>query len=304
MYRAFGLIISSDMHLPELMQAIGEPDVFIYQAKTPASLNGSALTGNGFQANEEQLLLQIVGVGRFLVRNGREVLVEPAESADAREVRLYLLGSVLCAVLNQRGIWPLHASSVVTAEGAVLFCGRSGSGKSTLLNFLMEHGHQALTDDLAAIIPDALGRPMVLPGIPRLKLWSDAANYFGHQPEELQMLRPGEEKYDVPSQSWFGALAAPIARVYVLDATAEGPLAITRLSAMEGLSALLNHTYRAAFTERLRQRVPHLQTAALVARQAPIYHITWPHTWAGFRNLAEHLGLEAALNASIGIHDN
>ena len=45
---------------------------------------------------------------------------------------ILLVGSVLVACLQQRGVLTQHAGAIETEAGAVLFLGHSGAGKSTL----------------------------------------------------------------------------------------------------------------------------------------------------------------------------
>lgn len=74
---------------------------------------------------------------------------EPASRAD------FWPAKVLIPVLNQclfeSGVAPIHASSVVSDEEALLFVGRSGSGKSTTAEMLISHGASALGDDRALV---------------------------------------------------------------------------------------------------------------------------------------------------------
>ena len=60
---------------------------------------------------------------------------DPAPGRDLYEsdVRVFLLGSCIGALLHQRGILVLHAGAIHTDKGAVLFTGPWGIGKSTLL---------------------------------------------------------------------------------------------------------------------------------------------------------------------------
>lgn len=47
-------------------------------------------------------------------------------------------------LLYQRGILPLHGSTIETPQGAVMFAGVSGSGKSTLAASFHAHGYAVL----------------------------------------------------------------------------------------------------------------------------------------------------------------
>ena len=90
-------------------------------------------------------------VARYLVSGGCEIIIEPHPTATEKDVRLFLLGSAMGALLLQRGIWPLHGSAIAGRSGAALFVGVSGSGKSTLVGAFHQRGFQVLADDVCAI---------------------------------------------------------------------------------------------------------------------------------------------------------
>src|SRR5262249_6846921 len=46
------------------------------------------------KSNGREILLEFPGVGRFLLRAGKEILMDLAPSSDDDEVRAYLLGAV------------------------------------------------------------------------------------------------------------------------------------------------------------------------------------------------------------------
>ena len=109
-------------------------------------------------------LLEVDGVARYLVREGREIVVERAGNDDGA-VTAFLLGSVLAACLQQRGILTLHASAMATDDGAVLFAGHSGVGKSTLMAALTERGYAMLSDDVTGIVRNGGDGPRGPPGV-------------------------------------------------------------------------------------------------------------------------------------------
>jgi hypothetical protein len=113
------------------------------------------------------------GIGTFLVRDGREILVDPDPDAGDALLQLALLGPVLAALLQQRGDLVLHASAVEIDGAAVGFLGGRGAGKSTMAAALLRRGYPLLTDDILAVSLED-GSPRVLPGFPQLKLWPDA----------------------------------------------------------------------------------------------------------------------------------
>jgi hypothetical protein len=132
------------------------------------------------------------GMVRFRITNGERITWQRLDpGAGPREIRTYLLGSAIAALLIQRGVLVLHGNALAREGKAIVCLGHSGAGKSTLAYALMRQGWQLLADDLVAITPDG----HVLPGIPRIKLWQDAAEAFGLDPASLCPIHRGMSKY-------------------------------------------------------------------------------------------------------------
>src|SRR5262249_20309363 len=117
-------------------------------------------------ANREEVLLDFPDAGRFLVRNGNEILIEPASSSDS-EIGVYLLGTAFGVLCHQRGIPPLHASAIDVADGCVAFVGETGAGKSTLVAALAARGHEVIADDVCFLRLGDKGEVQVWPGVRR-----------------------------------------------------------------------------------------------------------------------------------------
>src|SRR5476651_2396481 len=112
-YRAFGLVLQSELALPELGSTSAAPqspvDVEITTTALPGLVDPIVFLGMSLARAADGLLLEIPDVARYLVRGGREICVCPDPAASAETVRIYLLGTVLGALLHQRGTLPLHA---------------------------------------------------------------------------------------------------------------------------------------------------------------------------------------------------
>ena len=108
-----------------------------------------------FRTAPSLFVLPVDGVARCLVREGREIVVERARDGDGAVIA-FLLGSVLAAWLQQRGVLAVHA-------GAVQFAGHAGQGKSTLL------GSSSCADTACSpttgVVPDADGGPWRCPPV-------------------------------------------------------------------------------------------------------------------------------------------
>jgi len=249
-----------------------------------------ALTDARSRANSHEAWLGWPGVGRFRIREGREIVVEPAPGVDAGTLRLFLLGPVRAVLLHQRGFLVLHASAVVLDGGAIAFLGAGGWGKSTLAAALNARGHALVADDIVAVrLQDK--QPVVLAGVPELKLWPDAITALGEAPQELPRLRPAYDKRARPAGA-FSREPVPLARVYVLAESLEG----TRLEPLkphDALIELVRHAYGARTLQRAEPARRFKQCAELVTR-LPISRLAVRRSLAALPELVEIIERDAA----------
>lgn len=250
-YSAYGLIIESDIEIPELAQspaAARKPDVCIRFATVPALADESAGSGGGGYAcrlGSREMIYTRDHCGRFLVRDGLEIEVDPDPEAEDRVWRLSLFGPALGLLLIQRGLLVLHGGAVAWPGGAVLLLGPGGSGKSTLTAELCRQGGGLLTDDVVAIDMDG-PVPLVVPGVPILKLWPDAVD---RAPEGAwtRVLHPDYEKVGRRVDDSVLAGATPVTRIFVLQG---GPrVALKALSGAESFRALMISLFAARYGE-------------------------------------------------------
>ena len=132
-YQAFALIIESEIECPELLPVArsSASDVLVRVGTSPSHLEHSIMLGDWIEGCSGQILLKIADVADFWVCNGREITVNAVKDIPAEDVRIYLLGSAMGAVLHQRKLLPFHGSTVVVNEKTISFSGPSGIGKST-----------------------------------------------------------------------------------------------------------------------------------------------------------------------------
>lgn len=281
-FQAWGLNIASCMDLPEFLPANGgSPDVVVAYGTVPDSLDEVRAKGVRYQAAPGRFLLTVKGIARYLVSEGRKILVQREESAEDDAVRLFLQGSAFGALLHQRGVLPLHASAIVAGGKAVLFCGVSGIGKSTLAGAFFKRGYPVLADDICALSPGNDGTPMVLPGFPQIKLWADVTRRLEQDWAGLSKVRQELEKYGLPLQEGFCTEPTPLNRIYVLGTTNTDRFEMIPVNGLEKFNALIKNTYRFRFTEGLGSKPDHFNRCTAVGRHAEVRRITRPRL--GFR---------------------
>jgi hypothetical protein len=269
-YRLFGLSVLSELRLPELVPDPGDgaADVRIEIGTIARSPDAEA----GLHIEGDDALLVIPAAGRFLVRAGREMLVEPAPGVSERNLRLYLLGSAFGAILHQRRLLPLHANAVVVEGRAIGFMGHPGAGKSTLAAWFHDRGFDVLADDVCVVTPDPGGHPLAHPGIPRLRLWREALEAGGRDASSYERSFDDMDKYTVPTDLDRLLPAVPLSHLYLLEKAAEGDLpSIARLEGSAAVEAMIANTYRGAYVRLMGQTRQHMLACVELARTVPVF---------------------------------
>lgn len=286
-YSLFGLTVESALLLPELVAEPGsaQPDVAIKlgvlqeREAAPEGYSGADAT-----------LLNVPRVGCYKVSGGREIVVDPADGASERDVRLFLLGSAFGALLHQRGVVPLHANAIEIEGRAVAFSGHSGAGKSTIAAWFYDRGYRVLADDVCAIRIDEAGQALAYPGIPRLRLWREALEASGRAAENHVRSFGNADKYDVPTRPEAQATEVPLFRVYMLanqEAGGEAP-SLRRLAGAESVNALVSNTYRGGYVKSSGRTAEHLMQCVRLARAVEVFEAR--RVW-GFDRFDEQAGM-------------
>lgn len=285
-YRAYGLCITSDIRLPELLPCPDDEPGDVCIRRGPVPVDGSAVgpqVGPLSHATENALWLRIPGVARYLVRDGRELIYQPEEEADEDSVRVFLLGTCIGALLLQRGQLVLHGNAFEVDEGCAICVGSSGAGKSTLAARMLQRGHRIIADDVCAIDPQ--GR--AVPGMPRLKLWQDAAGGLDIETAGLRRIRPNMAKFHVPLGDTFQAEPLPVRAIYVLTPWNQDRFVITEIDGIAKFQALRTHSYRFRFVKGMNLGPPHLQQCSRLAADTPVVQVFRPRLGFDIDGLAD-----------------
>lgn len=283
LYRAFGLTIQSEFDLPELASGTpvnGVPDVVIHRGAVPLHTPQITL--------DEEVALQHPGAG-FLIRGGREVIVDLRPNTDPAVLRVLLLGRVMAFLFRQRGWLPLHASGVLVGSQCILFLGNVRAGKSTTAAAFHRQGHLVVTDDVAPVRIDSDGRCVLQSAWSYVRLHSDSAAVLS----DLQYVanpEGGKHRYRLDCREGGGAY--PVRCAYAIefgDAIAAEP--VHRIRAIPMLSRYCFVRHKQMSREALQS---HVTNCSAVAGLVPVRKLIRPRSLGALPDLVRFVEKDLA----------
>lgn len=300
-YRVYGLTVETELEFPELLSTRDEiPDVRVCFGSVPETVENAIVKTNWCQASKREFLMQIEGVARFHVADGRRIAVELSAGSEnkirASDVRLWLLGSAFGALLHQRGMLPLHVSAIKGPNGVWAFTGPSGEGKSTLAGFLHRRfGWKLVSDDVSVIDSDRC-QAIVHPGPQKLKLWADALEHLDFpgctrvrdlsNTDKFQLYLPGDSGYK----------PEPLRGLVLLEsASTEAESNLERLKGSEAFSACMASIYRPYMDAWFKLPERRMGELVQLCQQVKIYRFRRPRS---LESMEQHLAplLELIVN--------
>ena len=274
-YRANGLNLESTIELPELAPGDTAADVQIRYGDVPERLDQPIMKGARYETAPGEYLLTLPGVGRYWVKDGKQVVIAPEPGVTDADVRVFILSSVMGALAHQRGFLPLHASALEVEDGCVLFAGDSGSGKSTIAAAFHRRGYRLTADDICAIALDDEGGAVVHPGYRHLKLWDDAVERFGDALGERRQMRFGLPKYNVLLPEAARTTPLRVRRIFIIARASAERIELRPLHGRAKVPAIRAQTFRLRLLKGLG--VPHHHFPLLHALgQVPVVRVQRP----------------------------
>jgi hypothetical protein len=219
------------------------------------------------------------GVARYHVKNGKEIEVEPHETADPGAVRLFLLSNAMAILLIQRGQILLHASAIRQQDGLVVFVGESGAGKSSMLAELIRRGYEPFSDDVIVLEENpASGEVIALPSYPMIKLWKETMETIGTDMiGKGYQLRKGVEKFGHFFHDQYSVDPRPIHLIIVLE---KDPNCVTyewhKPGGLEAFEILSQNIYRRQYIQEANLRKKHLRLLSGLLKNAEIIVLKRP----------------------------
>ena len=273
-YACYGLVLSSEILLPDLgapLETSTAPDVVVRFGKLAPPPPATDPLPYGLWRSEDRCGVEVPDVGRYEARTGREVVIDALPGADPRAIRLFLLGTVMGAVMMQRDHLVLHGNAIRIGDACAVVVGHSGAGKSTLAAEFDRRGYDVLSDDVVPV--DSAG--LAIPGYPRIKLWDDALERLGVATDGLERINDDHEKFQLPLRR-AELVPMPVRWIYVLERHAGTELTTEPVRGAATFGLLHEHTYRNELVHGPDAVARHLQQCARLVGSARVTRVQRP----------------------------
>jgi hypothetical protein len=248
-YSCYGLVLSSELELPDLGDPIdtdAPADIVVRLGPLTRPPIETDQLPYGLWRSDDRCGVDVPEVGRYEARAGHEVIIDPVPGVEPRALRLFLLGTVMGAVMMQRDHLVLHGNAFRVGDACAVVVGHSGAGKSTLAAEFDRRGFDVLSDDVVPINADCFA----IPGYPRIKLWDDALERLGVETNGLERINDAHEKFQLPLHR--NAIEAlPLRWIYVLERHAGSELTIEAVHGPQPVARHLEQCARLASVVRL-----------------------------------------------------
>lgn len=284
-YLSYGLKICSTLELPELpeIDPCEHPDAVVMSLDVVGELEGSIPLNDWLEVSDDLCQITVEGIARYRVEEGQRIFLDRRVSrgvnpvADPGDVRLFLLGSALGALLHQRHWLPLHVSALKTPAGAWAFTGHSGAGKSTMAAWL-HYAQQwpLITDDVAVIKPDE-AEPLLHPGPARAKLWRDALTALGIETEGLVKDLMRADKFHIMMNKSARYDSHRLSALVQLERAEEGEAAsLVKLTGIEAFKTVMGAIYRPELGCAFNTDKQLMSESVRLAQQIRVYRFRRP----------------------------
>lgn len=275
-YQAFGLNISSEFELPELVAGSYEPDVIIKKGEILGVTENFDISPKIYSATCDEVVYGIKGIGWCKISKGRDVLIQADLRATSGGIRLFILTSVLGVVFLQRGMFPVHGSAIILDGKCIILTGDSGAGKSTLASAMMDRGALFLADDVSIISIDNEGRVWVQPAYPYRKLFKETAEAFKINVEKLEQVEDERGKFLIPVTEKYRDTPARLDALVLITPSECGEVSIQALKGMEKLQTVMNNICRWGLIPYLKIEKQYFQKSVFVAENITAYKLERP----------------------------
>jgi hypothetical protein len=277
LYRLYGCNISCVFDCGDLPPAQGgDIDVHIIRGDVPQRIDAIQELPPYFQISPQATLITISQVARYLITDGSRIIIERAPLAIDEHIKIHLFASAMGILLHQRGLIPLHASSIDTPHGCIAFMGHSGFGKSTIAGALQQRGFRVMSDDICAIDLHNDNKIIALPGMPQLKLHTDSIQQQHRNFDHTVQQHTITQKYNLSLLDHYCDQSRPLFMLCALQLSDNNSPNSIILRGIDKITALVYNTYRADILSGLGQTFIHFEKCSQIAKHTRMIQLFRP----------------------------
>lgn len=279
-YSAYNLIISSEVQLPAFRE-INTPDtvdVEIVNQEIILRPGRDEIQSGCFYSTGNNAYFHWNAYGTYLIQDGSRIHIDLSD-AQYTLPHIPLTGVLMGVLLNQRGLFTLHASAIQIGENAVLFMGYKGAGKSTTAAGLYSYGYALAADDVVPITWQH-EMPYAIPsGYTLMRVSPDVVTTLHYNTDSLKRIHPELEKRELPlADEKVVMLKTPVSRIYILQDSDNGTYGATRLSKSETFYSFLSHSYAQRFLGDAGGTKRHFRQCERLVNSVPVYSLSRPRS--------------------------
>lgn len=275
-YSAFGLTIESELELLAPF-AEGDADLVIEYGNSPRELESSLVDCGWVKSNENESIVFIKDIACFYVTNGNHITIENLGTEDEEQIRLYLMGTCMGAILQQRGIIPLHGSCVCKDGKALVITGNSGAGKSTTAAEFLKRGWKLMSDDVTPIV-ECSGTYMARSTYPGQKMWQDTIDRSDNSDRVVKNIireDDGRQKFQLQAKNSYVNTSLPLMYgVYLIPGSEK--LLMDEVIGFAKTDMLMRNLYRAFMVGDKTGKSNQLKTCVKLGEQIRLFIVARP----------------------------
>jgi hypothetical protein len=261
-YWGFGFNIRSEIEFPELVETEkSDFSLTIKYGGIPENVNGIRFSSSNFSyiLHNNGFLFTVNNTVRYYAKDGSEIIVEILDpQEDSRTIRLYILATVMAAILIQKNKLPLHASAIIRDDQLILISGDSGAGKSTLLATLINNGQTVFSDDILVLSHSkSSSKILASASYPMIKLWEDSIGKLNNKQFSNRSfkVRHNFDKYGFFFHNSFDKRSYVISTIIILKKGNKTQFAIKELKDSEAFMAVSKQVYRPFLIQSIGHRM-------------------------------------------------
>lgn len=234
-----------------------------------------------FETGEIGLLWQDIAVCTV---SDKEIIVNPQTGLNQNFLVSLIFGYGFAILFHHRGFFVLHANAVEMDGGSVLFLGANGVGKSTTTVNLVKNGYNLLSDDILVLKIKDNEIPLVLSGLPQIKLWPEVIINMDENPEEMPKINSNTDKRYYHFIDNFSNDPKPIKAIYLIE---EGKQTlITDIDSQTSLMGLIKGSYCLGLFDEI-ELYKNFKECSKIAKNVPIKSLKVKYSFEELPKLVE-----------------